>query len=210
VPGNGAGAEQFDRVAVEAAAAALRRGAPVVLPTDTVYGVAVLASTPDAIQALFELKGRSSEHPLAVLVDGPDMARELILAPITAAQRLMARFWPGPVTLVFHRREELSHLGLGGDGSTIGVRCPDHPLVRELARRLGPIVTTSANRHGEPTPVTAAGAAAALVGPSVAVIDGGVLDGPPSTVVDCTTDPPHVLREGVVSASLVLSVAEGL
>ena len=109
---------------------------------------------------LSKLKARSSEQPLAVLVASAEQAESLVDGPTPAARRLMDAFWPGPMTLVLPRRPELSDLELGGDGSTIGVRCPAHPFVRELARQLGPIVTTSANRHGEATPVSASEAAA--------------------------------------------------
>ncbi len=191
------------------AVAALQRAQPIVLPTDTVYGVAVLASTGGAAQILSRLKARSSEQSLAVLVASAEQARSLIDQPSSAARSLMAAFWPGPVTLVLRRRPDLGGFDLGGDGSTIGVRCPDHVFVRELALRLGPLVATSANRHGQPTPVTAAEAASALAGPVGAVVDGGVLGGVPSTVVDCTSDPPRVLREGGIAAAQIFAVLEG-
>lgn len=180
-----------------------------VLPTDTVYGVAVLLSTAGAAQILSTLKERSSEQPLAVLVTSADQAQSLTGPLSPAAQRLSAAFWPGPLTLVLPRRAELSGIELGGDGSTIGLRCPDNALIRELAGQLGPIVTTSANRHGGPTPETAAEAAEALAGPVAVVVDGGVLAGLPSTVVDCVTGVPRVLREGVLAATRVRSVADG-
>lgn len=179
------------------------------LPTDTVYGVAVLLSTPGATQILSTLKARSPAQSLAVLVASVDQAHPLVEPPSQAAKRLMAAFWPGPVTLVLRRRPALRRLELGGDGSTIGLRWPDHALVRELAGRLGPIVTTSANRHGQPTPVTAGEAADALAGPVAVVITGGLLAGLPSTVVDCTTDLPRVLREGAVTTAQVSSVVAG-
>ncbi len=207
--GNAAGPEPVDRQAVDAAARALRRGQAIVLPTDTVYGVAVLLSTPGATQILSSLKHRSTEQSLAVLVASVEQAHDLIEPPSPAAARLMDAFWPGPVTLVLRRRPELRSLELGGDGSTIGLRWPDHALVRELAIRLGPIVTTSANRHGHPTPVTADAAADSLAAPVAAVIDGGVLGGQPSTVVDCASEVLRVLREGKVTAANVSSVVEG-
>lgn len=179
------------------------------LPTDTVYGVAVLFSTAGAGQILSRLKERSSEQALAVLVASVDQAQSLTGPLPRAAQRLTAAFWPGPLTLVVRRRPDLSTIDLGGDGSTIGLRCPDHSLIRELAGQLGPIVTTSANRHGQSTPDTAAEAARALAGPVGAVVDGGVLAGLPSTVVDCVTDVPRILREGAVAATRVRSVALG-
>lgn len=195
-----------DSSTIEAAVEALSRGQPVVIPTDTVYGLAVLASAAGATRALFALKDRSTDQPVAVLVDGVDAARSLIDPPLPVARRLMDAFWPGPVTLVLRRGQGSAGLELGGDGTTIGLRCPGSELVRDLARRLGPIVTTSANRHGEPTSPTASGATDALTGPVAATIDGGVLAGLPSTVVDCTVDPPRVLREGAVPADRIHAV----
>ena len=187
---------------------ALRQNEAIVLPTDTVYGVAVLLSTPGAARVLSKLKARSSEQPLAVLVASAEQAASLVDGPTTAARRLMDAFWPGPMTLVLPRRPGLSDVELGGDGSTIGVRCPAHPFVRELARQLGPIVTTSANRHGEATPASASEAASALAGPVAVVVEGGILDGLPSTVVDCLADPPVVVREGAVNTAQVSAAVQ--
>jgi len=173
-----------------------------------VYGVAVLLSTPGATQLLSTLKDRSVDQALAVLIASGEQAQALIEAPSPIAQRFMAAFWPGPVTLVLRRRPESRSLDLGGDDSTIGLRWPDHALVCELASRLGPLVTTSANRHGQPTPGTAREAADALAGPVAAVVDGGVLAGLASTVIDCATDVPCVLREGTVTRAQIAAALE--
>jgi len=110
---------------------------------------------------------------------------------------LVHRFWPGSLTVVVERRPEVVW-ELGGDGGTIGLRCPAHAFVRHLCRRVGPLATTSANRHGE-APITTADGLNRTFGDSLgAVIDGGVCDGRPSTVIDVTTDVPRCLREGVV------------
>jgi tRNA threonylcarbamoyl adenosine modification protein (Sua5/YciO/YrdC/YwlC family) len=190
--------------------AALRAGQAVILPTDTVYGLAALPSVPGATAALFELKDRAAGQSLAVLVADAQQACSLA-APLPVAERLMAAFWPGPLTLVVGRRPDLvGELQLGGDPATIGVRCPDHDLVRRLASLVGPLAVTSANRHGEPTPPTAAAAAAALTGPVAAVLDAGPLPGRPSTVVDCTVDPWQILRAGPLSeADLHAAAAPG-
>lgn len=196
--------------ALDDAVVALLAGRAVVVPTDTVYGVAVSASVPGATRQLFVLKDRPSHQPLAVLVHDVDQAGALGAGFSSVVSRLIAAFWPGPLTLVVARRPELvGGLQLGGDGSTVGLRCPDHALVREITRRVGPIVTTSANRHGEATPSTAAEAEAALSGPVAVAIDGGVLRGVPSTVLDCTGDGWHVLREGAVSVARLRAAAVG-
>jgi len=175
-----------DPGALDAADAALRGGGALVLPTDTVYGLAALD-----VDLLYALKDRPDAVPIAVLVADVEQARSLGRFD-GAARRLADAFWPGPVTLVV----------AAGTG-TVGVRCPDHDFVRALAARIGPLPTTSANRHGAPTPPTAAAAAAGLTGEVALVLDGGPCAGVASTVVDTTTPEPTVLREGAVSSAAV-------
>jgi tRNA threonylcarbamoyl adenosine modification protein (Sua5/YciO/YrdC/YwlC family) len=181
------------------AAEVLRGGGVVLLPTDTVYGIAVVASAPGATGRLFALKERSEGQPVAVLVADRDQAVGLTDTPGEVALRLMDLLWPGPLTLVLRRSPTASSLELGGDPATVGLRCPDHDLVRALATEVGPLATTSANRHGQPTPRTAAEAAASLVGPVDLLVDGGRLGSVASTVVDLTGSEPRVLREGAVT-----------
>lgn len=188
--------------------AALEAGEVVALPTDTVYGVAVAASVPGATAGLFRAKERPPEVALPVLVAGVGEALELASAVSPAAHRLVERWWPGPLTVVLHRGPASRGLDLGGDGATIGIRCPDHDLVRDLARRVGPLVATSANRHGQPTPPTARGVADALAGMVELVVDGGTCEGSPSTVVDCTGDAPRLLREGRIPWPDLLATIE--
>ena len=183
------------------AVAALQAGEAVVVPTDTVYGVAALPSVAGATQRLFALKQRGDDHPLAVLVADRAQALRLVEPPTDDVLALMARAWPGPLTVVLRRGPAARALELGGDDATIGLRCPAHDLLLELVRKVGPLATTSANRHGEPTPPTAAAAAAALSGPVAVVLDGGRCAGEPSTVVDCTVGPWRVLRVGAFGSS---------
>jgi tRNA threonylcarbamoyl adenosine modification protein (Sua5/YciO/YrdC/YwlC family) len=201
------------RAAVARAAAVLRDGRVVAVPTDTVYGIAALPTVPGATGRLFELKGRGADVPVAVLC--ADAAQALALAePSTLGEdvrRIAERLWPGPLTLVLDRRPGLGW-ELGRPGETVGVRCPDHALVRALAGEVGPIATTSANRHGEPTPATAAGVARALAGdrgdgPAL-VLDGGPCAAPPSMVVDATGSTWRVLREGEITLSQVEAAAK--
>jgi tRNA threonylcarbamoyl adenosine modification protein (Sua5/YciO/YrdC/YwlC family) len=187
-----------DPTAVDQAAAALVAGATVVVPTETVYGVATLPTAPGATEALFALKDRPDTVPLGVLVADQNQAAQLaVFSPV--ARRLAAAYWPGPLTLVLPRRAAAAALDLGGSPATVGVRCPADDLVRAIARRVGPIATTSANRHGQPTPATAREAAAALSSDVDLVIDGGRREGLPSTVVDCTGIDLVVLRHGAIS-----------
>ncbi len=172
--------------------ATLRRGGVVILPTETVYGLAALASDHAAIERLFVLKDRPDTKAIAVLVGDLAQARALTTDNLDAC----ARWWPGPLTAVVHRAPAAA-VYLGADVVTIGVRCPDHPFVRRLALELGPIAATSANRSGEPTPPTAREVAAAF--PDVdLVVDDGPCTGLPSTVVDLTVHPPRLIRAGPV------------
>lgn len=181
--------------AFDAVAAALRRGSIVGIPTDTVYGIAALPAHDDALRRLFALKERSERKSVAVLVGSLEQAESLT----TVSLARFASWWPGPLTVVVPRRAGVSW-SLGGDDATVGLRCPDHGFVRRLADTLGPIATTSANRSGEPTLTSAADVALAF--PELAlVVDGGVLPGVASTVVDATTDLPRVLREGPITAA---------
>ena len=183
---------------VDRLVAALEAGEPVVIPTDTVYGVAALPSVRGATARLYALKDRRPDVPLAVLVAGPADLHDVAAVVDDRTAALVERHWPGPLTVVVRRHPDRAGWDLGGDPTTIGVRSPDHPLVRAVAARTGPIATTSANRHGRPTPATAAEAAAALTGPVAVVADGGVLDGQASTVVDLTVEPWRVLRQGAL------------
>ncbi|MCU1381158.1 MAG: threonylcarbamoyl-AMP synthase, partial [Acidimicrobiales bacterium] len=182
---------------------ALLAGLPVVLPTDTVYGLAVDPSRPGATERLFAIKERPVAAALPVLVADVDQALALA-GDLPASARLLAeRFWPGGLTLVVPRRPGLGY-DLGGvDDATIGVRVPDHDVVREVARRVGPLAATSANLHGRPTPETAAEVATALGDGVALVLDGGRCAGAPSTVVSCTVEGVHVLREGRVPTGVV-------
>lgn len=190
---------------VERVAAALSRGELVVLPTDTVYGLVARPGDAAAVDRIFALKGRATATPLAVLCADPDQALALAAPPIAPAVRAVAeRWWPGPLTLVVARRPGVD-LHLGEPASTIGLRVPDHDLVRRLARAVGPVAATSANRHGE-LPATTAAEAERVLGAGVGlVVDGGPLPDAASTVVDTTQRPWRVLREGPIPAADLLA-----
>lgn len=191
-----------DAHGVALALEALRRGEVVGLPTDTVYGLAAIPTAPGAVDRLFVAKGRPASVPVAVLVAEVEAAQALSDSALPTA--LVERHWPGPLTLVVRRRAGVDW-DLGGNPATIGVRCPDHALVRELCASVGPLATTSANLHGNPSPTSAAGVAGEMAGGPVAlVLDGGECDGAPSTVVDVTGDAPVILREGALRESDLL------
>jgi tRNA threonylcarbamoyl adenosine modification protein (Sua5/YciO/YrdC/YwlC family) len=128
-------------------------------------------------------------------VAGADQVLAVATGVPQVAEVLMDRFWPGPLTLVVPRRPDLE-ADLGDDEATVGVRCPDHPVPLTLCRRHGPLATTSANLHGQPTMATAAEVDAALGDGVDVVLDAGPCTGLASTVVDCTGEEPKCLREG--------------
>ncbi len=190
-----------DATAIVAAVDLLRRGLPVVLPTDTVYGVGVLPFDAAAVERLYAVKGRPAEKGIPILLgDVADVAHVAGIIP-SAAAALMAHFWPGPLTLVVPRRPELP-ANLSPD-DTIAVRVPDHAVARALIRAAGgALATTSANVSGRPPARAADEALAALDGRVAAVLDDGPSPGGvASTVVDCTVDPPVVRRVGPLSAA---------
>lgn len=195
-------------VSSDAAAEALRAGRVVGMPTDTVYGLAADPARPGSTAAIFVAKGRPAHLELPVLVADRAQAEALAgpdgLGPV--GRRLAGRFWPGALTVVVPRAPGLDW-DLGGAGGTIGLRCPANSAARALCRAVGPLATTSANRHGSP-PLVTAEALVAEFGPELEVVDGGRCDGEPSTVVDATVSPPVCLRQGAVSWDAVLAVAE--
>jgi tRNA threonylcarbamoyl adenosine modification protein (Sua5/YciO/YrdC/YwlC family) len=182
-------------VAIEAAVAVLRSGGIVGVPTDTVYGLAADPFRAGATDRLFQIKRRPRTFELPVLVADVEQALTLATNVPDVAARLMARWWPGALTIVLPRRPDLN-ADLGSDDATIGVRCPRHPVPLALCRAVGPIATTSANRHGEAPATRAEDLAAALGSWVEVVLDGGACAGDPSTVVDCTGAEPRLLREG--------------
>jgi L-threonylcarbamoyladenylate synthase len=209
IVGVGGAADEPDAEVVEQAVATLRAGRPLVLPTDTVYGLAALPTVEGATAALFALKGRGADTPVAVLCADADQALGLADpgAVVPQVRRIAERLWPGPLTLVLPRRSDLDY-ELGEPAATIGVRCPAHRLVQALAAAVGPLATTSANRHGEPTAATAP-EVAAVFGPAVGlVLDGGPCASPPSAVVDATGGRWRVLREGRVDLAAITAAAE--
>ena len=194
-----------DPGAIEEAVRLLRAGEVVAVPTDTVYGVAVDPFQPGAADRLFVAKERPKDVALPVLVAAAGDLAPLVEGEVDVfARRLIDRFWPGALTIVLPRKASLCDLDLGGDPTTIGVRCPDHRLVRELCREVGPLATTSANRHREPTPPDAQGVAEALGDGVALVLDGGVCEGEPSTVVSVLDDEVTILREARIPAADLL------
>jgi len=190
-----------DPAAVALAAEHLRRGLPVVFPTDTVYGIGVLPFDPVAIERLYAAKGRPAEKGIPVLLAEPADVAQIAADVPPAAAALMARFWPGPLTLIVPRQPTLPDNLSPND--TVAVRVPDHAVARALIRAAGgAVAATSANVSGQPAARSAGEALAALAGRAAAVLDDGPSPGGrASTIVDCTVQPPVILRVGPLSAA---------
>jgi L-threonylcarbamoyladenylate synthase len=181
-----------------AATTAIRAGELVVLPTDTVYGLAADAFDPKAVRRLLGAKGRGREMPPPVLV-GSEATLDALGAAVPAwARALVARYWPGPLTLVVHEQTSLQW-DLGETRGTVAVRMPHDPVALELLGRTGPLAVSSANLSGKPAATDADQAAEMLADQVSVILDGGpTVDDRPSTILDCTTDQPRVLRVGAV------------
>ena len=191
------------------AAELLRMGRLAAVPTETVYGLAADAAQENAVQAIYEVKGRPEVKPLSVLVDGMAMA-ETVCRDIPAdAYRLAEAFWPGPLTMILWGNGTLpSAVTAGGD--TQGVRCPDHPDTLAVIRALGrPLACPSANLSGMPSPRSAGDVLGQLAGKIDAVLDGGPCSlGVESTILDLTCLPYRILRQGGLSRDRLESVLE--
>jgi L-threonylcarbamoyladenylate synthase len=185
---------------VNEAAAALRKGELAVLPTDTVYGLAADAFSPDAVAALLAAKGRGRQAPPPVLVGTVRAAQALVEDISASGKDLIDEFWPGALTLVCRANRSLSW-DLGDTKGTVAVRMPLHPVALDLLKETGPLAVSSANRTGSPSATTAEQAEEQL-GDAVAVyLDGGPCPGNvASTIVDLTGPIPRLLREGVIPA----------
>lgn len=183
--------------ALEPLVAALGAGGVVGVPTDTVYGVACRPDDAAALARVYRVKRRPEGLEVGLLAASAGELEALVGFTPTA-RRLAAAFWPGGLSLVLPAIPG-SGLAVPRSGTTLMVRVPGHPLLRELLGRTGPLAVTSANRHGEPACTTAAEVAERLPGELDAVLDGGPGDGRGSTIIDCTEDPPRVLRTGPVS-----------
>ena len=181
---------------IDEAIVALRMGKLVVVPTDTVYGLAAPLED-DSIAKIFELKGRPSEKPLPVLgASLPDL--EDIADFNDQARKLAARFWPGPLTMILQRAPSFD-VDLGGTNvTTVGVRVPKEPRAIELLKRTGPLTVTSANLSGSTEATTVEEARAALGTRDVFYVDGGRRTGKPSTIVFLAAE-RRILREGAIN-----------
>jgi len=184
---------------IDRAVEALRDGAVVAFPTETVYGLGADAQNPDAVRRVFELKGRPASHPLIVHIDHPRQLERWALSVPPAAQMLADRFWPGPLTLVLRRAPAVDHAITGGQ-ETVAVRVPGHPVAQQLLRAFGSgIAAPSANRYGHVSPTRAEHVREEFGDVVPIILDGGDCKiGLESTIVSCLEEVPRVLRPGFI------------
>ncbi|MEP7046828.1 MAG: L-threonylcarbamoyladenylate synthase [Ilumatobacteraceae bacterium] len=194
---------------IERALAVLRAGGLVAIPTETVYGLAADASNADAVRRIYAVKGRPVDHPLIVHVAAAELLGEWAVTIPPAAAVLADACWPGPLTLLVPRSARVIDEVTGGR-TTVGVRAPAHPLTLDLLTRFGGgLAAPSANRFGRVSPTTADHVRADLGDDVDFVLDGGACPiGVESTIVDCTVDPPQVLRPGGISAEEISALLD--
>ena len=201
-----------DAAAVERAAGWLAAGELVAFPTETVYGLGARADDDAAVARIFAAKGRPANHPLIVHVVNADDAQRFAARLPPVAMRLMAAFWPGPLTVIVPRRPEIASAAAGGQPS-VGLRSPAHPVAQALlvaARRLGVagVAGPSANRFGRVSPTRAAHVEQEF-GAALAVLDGGPCAvGIESSIVDCSRERPVLLRPGVLTRAQIEAAAQ--
>lgn len=172
----------------------------VAIPTETVYGLAANGLNPDAIEKLYEVKGRPETKPISLMVPDWAAAAGCCLNPSEDCVRLAEHFWPGPLTLIVKKAPQVPDIVTAG-GDTVGLRCPDHSLTLSLLRCCGiPLAVPSANPSGEPSPTSVSQVLDYFDGKIPYVVDGGDCAlGFESTIVDTTVTPPRILRQGSLS-----------
>lgn len=187
-----------DSVALAEAAKILRSGGLVAFPTETVYGLGADATNPDAIARLNRVKGRPPEKPYSLHLHSAAQVRALVSSVPPLAQRLMERFWPGPLTIVMP----------ANDGRTVGFRLPNHPVAHAFLKACDvPVAAPSANRSGSPPPTDAQEVLAALNGDVDCVLDSGPTAlGRESTVVEIIGERLEIHREGAISKDEILTI----
>lgn len=188
---------ESDPNAVRDAAAILRRGGLLGIPTETVYGLGADALNEDAVSRIFLAKGRPQDNPLIIHVPDASWLERYCRDVPPAAYQLAERFWPGPLTMILPRRD-IVPLQTTGGLETVGVRCPNHPVTLAIIEAAGvPIAAPSGNTSGRPSPTTAAHMIEDMDGKIDGIVDGGPCTvGVESTIIDLTVTPPRLLRPG--------------
>lgn len=192
---------------IQRAAEVIRRSGVVVVPTETLYGLAANAFDEDAVSRIYEIKGRDCNNPVLLLIGKIEDLTPLVLSVPKTAQVIMDSLWPGHVTLVFEASKIVSPRLTGGSGK-IGIRLCSHPVASQLAKAVGGAITgTSANLSGKGGCADARELDSQLIKRVDLVLDCGMSgEGIPSTVIDVTVDPPKVLRQGAVGVASVKQI----
>ena len=182
----------------------LKKGSVIAVPTDTVYGIACLLDKEEAIQNIYDIKERDTSKAIPLLIGEYEQIICATEGISEMGQKLAKRFWPGALTLILEKRDELP--AILTPYPTVGVRMPNHDWLRKLIEEAGVIAATSANISGAENPITARDVLKQLDGRIPLIIDGGTCPGGiPSTVVDCTKKEAVILREGVISEEEIRS-----
>jgi len=199
------------QAAVARAVELLRAGEVVALPTETVYGLAANALNPSAVGRIFKIKGRPAHNPIIVHVASADMAKRCVADWPPLAERLARAFWPGPLTLVLPRAQEIPGIVTAG-GPTVGVRWPSHPFIQAVILACGfPLAAPSANPSNRVSPTTAEHVRKHLGHRIPLIVDGGQSQiGIESTVLDVSVSPPRLLRPGIIHEQTLLAVTGSL
>ena len=188
-----------DNSLIEEVSSILVAGGVVAYPTETFYGLGTDGQNEEAIRKIFLIKGRNFRNPISVIIGNANDVRGLVKEIPELALRLMEKFWPGALTIIFKASPHVSPILTAGTGK-IGIRLSSHPVATALAKKLGrPITATSANLSGKQECTTADEVVQGIGDQIDAVLDGGQTPGGSgSTIIDVTTDPPAILREGVI------------
>lgn len=190
------------------AATLLKNNEVVAFPTETVYGLGGNAENSDAVAKIFAAKGRPSDNPLIIHIAEPSQLADFVTEVPAKAASLIEHFWPGPLTIIFKKKDgKLSELATAGL-STVAVRMPNHPVALALIMASGlPIAAPSANTSGKPSPTLARHVYEDLAGKIAGIVDGGPTGvGVESTVIDCTDEVPVILRPGGVTKEQIEAV----
>ncbi|HEV2105910.1 MAG TPA: L-threonylcarbamoyladenylate synthase [Candidatus Eisenbacteria bacterium] len=190
---------------LDAAAEAVLRGGVIAFPTDTLYGLGCSLFDVSAVDLIAKLKRRDPSHAVISLIPDPQQAWGLALTVSPVARALIARHWPGPLSLIF-QAASIVPAAVQGRGGTVALRCPNDPLCRALLERIGgPVVSSSANLSGQPPAEDAAGVVRYFGNQLDLVLDGGARTGGlPSTLVDVTGSRPKLLRRGALDVTATL------
>ena len=184
---------------------ALRAGSVIGIPTETVYGLAAIATNSSAINLVFTTKERPTSHPLILHIADVSMLDDWATNISSEARALCKKFWPGPLTLILHKSDKVLTEVTGGR-DTVAIRCPNHSVTTKLLKKLNDaVVAPSANKFGKVSPTTAQHVVNDLGSDISLVLDGGDCSiGLESTIIDCTTTPPQLLRTGAITAEHIL------